>query len=123
MGSNNEQQRARSRDDDIEISTPLGWGIRANGRVVTMLVLVVAAVVLLAWMIRDHDLRQTEQLKQVSDARNGQMTMLASRQDRLQDSMDTVIYILSIPPEDRMKFKLDMPPALRARLLTQERNR
>jgi len=123
LGSNNEQQRARSRDDDIEISTPLGWGIRANGRVVTMLVLVIAAVVLLAWMIRAHDLRQTEQLKQVSDARNGQMIMLASRQDRLQDSMDTVIYILSIPPEERSKFKLDMPPALRARLLTQERNR
>lgn len=123
MGSNNEQQRVRGRDDDIEVRTPMGWGVRASGRVVSMLLLVVTAVVLIAWMIRDHDIRSAGQLADISHERSTQMLALATRQDKLQESMDVVIYILSVPPEDRVKFKLDMPPQLRARLLSQERSK
>jgi hypothetical protein len=118
----NEEKRTR-REDDLEITGPLGWKLRASGRQLVQLLFVAAAVFIVVYMIRDHDLRQTAAMEAVTQARSVQMRSMAEQQDRLKDSLDNILYVSLLSQEQRSQLKLDMPPALRAKLLTQERPR
>lgn len=119
-----EQQPKRSgREDDVEIKAPFGWSIRANGKSVSALIITILASGGLAYMIRDHDLKQTAQIVEASKDRKEQLTKITEQQTQLQESMDSVVYVLSLPQDERTRLKLDMPNGMRKKLLNQERNR
>lgn len=111
------------RKDDLEISGPFGWSVRANGREVVGLLMLVIGVGVLAYMIRDHDLRANERLEAAITARQTQLNALSAQQLRLQESMEEMIYVMSLTQEERVKLKIEMPVSLRARLLISERAR
>jgi hypothetical protein len=109
------------REEDLSIKGPLGWEVRANGKQVISLIFVLATVGILGYMIRDHDVRAAEALKEAVASRDKQLATVQRQQEELKDSVDTITYVLSLAQEDRQKLKLDMPAALRNKLLTQER--
>ena len=115
------QEKPSRREDDVEVKAPFGWSVRASGRHVTTLIAAVVAVVVVLYMIREHDLKQTEGLAAAVKDRNDQMVVVMQSQVKLQESMDSMLYVLSLEPEERKKLRLVMPPSLRTKLLNQER--
>lgn len=115
--------KPQQREDDLEIKGPLGWSVRASGKQVILLVGIVASAGALLWMIRDHDVRASEKVIEISTVHQQQLQQVAHQQVRLQESLDTVVYVLSLEPEDRKNLRLAMPASLRAKLVEQERPR
>ena len=118
-----QQPRKTARQDDVELEAPFGWKVRASGKTVSALVIACGAVGALAYMIRDHDLKEAATLATSSVERREQLNKITTQQAQLQDSMDAVVYVLSLPQEQRNQLKLDMPESMRRKLLNQERNR
>lgn len=118
-----EEHRTDSRRDDVEVSGPLGWRVRFPARQLGGVVLVLAACGAILYMLREHDMKQTEQTQAAVVSRDAQLKQVNSQQQQLQESMDTMVYVLALSPEDRIRLKLDMPPTLRAKLLSSERAR
>lgn len=109
--------------DDLEVRGPFGWSVKAGGRYVAILVVVFLSTSALAYMLREHDLKQTAQLAAAGEQRGKQIEQVAAQQRQLMESMEAMIYVLAASPEERARFKLAMPPAFRARLIDQERAR
>lgn len=110
------------KNGDIEISNSFGK-IRASGRVVALALMLLVSTGVLAYMIRDHDLKQSKQLQEAGEQRGKQIDLVAQQQRQLMESMDTMIYVLTLSAEERSRLKLDMPQSLRSRLINQERAR
>lgn len=115
--------KGEGRKDDISVEGPFGWKLRANGREVSVFVALAVATGALLWAIRDHDLRAVATLERAVEDRRKQLDLLSTQQADLQESMSAMIYVLSLSQDERTKLKLEMPPSLRSRLLTSERNR
>lgn len=110
-------------EDNVEFKGPLGWSVKANGAHVTLLILMAVSAAAILWALRDHDLRAAAALSIIAQERRMQIEQLAMQQQRLQDGLDTVVYMLSLSPEDRARLKLEMPGGLRTKLLAQERQK
>lgn len=108
-------------EDNVEVNGPSGWSVKVNGKQVMLVIFIGMATGVLAWMLRDHDIRSSAQIQEAAAQRKAQLELVALQQGRLQDSLDTIVYVMSISPEERARLKLDMPPALRTRMLEQER--
>lgn len=121
QGDENRQYGNRA-DDGIKLTTAFG-SIQAHGPMVVALVLAVCAVVVIAFMQRDHDLRTGDTLKKMADIRSDQVKSLADQQARIEEKMDNLVYVIALPENQRAALKLNMPTALRQQLLTQERAR
>jgi len=100
------------RNDDIEVKLPMGVTVRASGRQVTLIILLVLGVASVLWMIREHDLRS----KQVGE-------VILMKQQEIIDTMQNVGYILTLSEMERKGLKMDMPQNLRKQLLQAERAR
>jgi len=100
------------RNDDIEIKLPMGVTVRASGKQVTLIILVVLGVGVILWMLREHDLRS----KAVGE-------LILEKQQEIVDTMQNVGYILTLSEPERKGLKMDMPPNLRRQLLESERKR
>lgn len=116
-------EKTHLRADDLYIKGPLGWSIRANGRQAGLWVILLLAFGSLLYMVREHDVRAAEQITTTAVTTKVQVAEVAAGQQRLHESMETVVYILSLNPEERARLKLDMPRSLRSKLLNQERPR
>ena len=109
--------RGEGRKDDLSVEGPFGWRVRANGKELSLFIIIALGVGSALWALRDHDLRSTETLNQAVAERTKQIERVALAQTDLQDSMNAMIYVLSLTPEDRSKLKLEMPQSLRAKML------
>lgn len=118
-----DSEKTHLRAEDLHIKGPLGWSVRANGQQAGLWIVLVFICGLLFWMLREHDIRSSEQLLGVVAGRQAQVNEVMRGQHQLQESMETIVYILSLDPHERAQLKLAMPPALRAKLLNQERPR
>lgn len=109
-------------DDGVKVTTPFGT-IQAHGPMVIAVVLLVCAVTLIAYMQRDHDVRTQETLKNITAARSVQMEALAAQQTRMEERLDSLVWASMQTDAKKALINLDMPPALRRQLLSQERPR
>ena len=111
------------RADDVEVTAPFGWKVRFPARSLTSAIVVIACVAALLYMLRDHDLEQTKNLQGAVSERTKQIDSVSLQQQKLQETMDTMVYVLTLPQDERQKLRLDMPVGLRSRLLNSERHR
>ena len=123
------QQQQNRRSDDVNIELPFGK-FRFPGKYLSSTVVVIAAVGALGYMIRDHDLRQAQQLSDAVKQRTEQLTgvvgkleELKMQQKEMKGSVDTVAYILLLNEKQRSQYRFDMPEPMRKKLLEQERPR
>lgn len=111
------------RQEDVELKGPLGWSVKANGAHVTMLLMLALSSGMLLWALRDHDLRALQLISAAGQERRTQIEQLTLQQQKLQEGLDTVVYMLSLNQEDRARLRLEMPGSLRMKLLAQERQK
>lgn len=81
----------------MEVKFPFGGSIRASGRVVIMVVLVLGLLSFLFW----HDVKSTQQNTAVVEA------------------LQAVSYVLTLTDAERKALRLQMPISLREKLLRQ----
>ena len=98
-----------NRQDDLEVKTPFGWSVRAGGRQMTLVVIILLCCGFLAYMVRDHDLRAAERAAGL----DAKAETLAKNQTALVDSVDSLAFIMTLSDEERKKLRLGMPDALR----------
>lgn len=110
------------RTDDLAVEF---WGIKihATGRHIINIVAMLLIGVALGAGLYAHDGRTAEQTAKAIDGRDKQLGEIVKLQKRLEDKLDDLIWINMLSPEDKKKYKLDMPPSMRAKLLKQERER
>ena len=89
----------------------MGVKVKANGRNVVEAVILIACVGFLAYMIRDHDMRNVERAASVVAASKE----IAQRQAEVKESMAEVVYVLTLDEKDRKALRMDMPESLRKR--------
>lgn len=97
------------RQDDIEIKLPFGVTVRASGKQVTLIILVVLGAVMAVIALREHDT--------ATQKATGEILL---KQQEVVESLDNVGYILTLKQDEREALKLTMPHKLRRQL--QERN-
>jgi len=100
------------RNDDIEIKLPMGVTVRASGKQVTLVIVIIIGVCSVLWLIREHDLRS-----------QAATDIIILKQQELMESLDNVGYILTLTESERKGLKMTMPPKLRKQLLNSERER
>lgn len=110
-------------DDGVSIAGPMGWKATFPGRYINNTVLFLACAAAVVFMIRDHDVRQTEYISAAVQTREKQMQQFAVQVAQLQDATNTLLYVLTLPQNKRDMLHLDMPASLRAKLLQDERTR
>lgn len=120
--ANSDKSQSR-REDDLEITGPLGWRVKASGRQTSWLVIVLVAMLGLGYMLRDHDMKSMKAIEVAVADRHEQMTAIVSQQTKLQDNLDTLVYVMLLSESERARLKLDMPQSLRTKLLGQDRGR
>jgi hypothetical protein len=89
----------------------MGWKLKATGANVTAVILVAIAVAVVAFMVRDHDVRAAERSAHVEaevKTVRGEVQSLAGR-------MEETTYVLTLTDDERKRLKLDMPESLRKR--------
>ena len=96
-------------NDGIKVTLPFGWGtVYAHGPMVIAVVLLVGAVALGLFMLRDHDIRSAE--------RDAQML---ANQVAFKDSQNESTYVLAkclLSKEECQKVQLGMPDSLRGKI-------
>lgn len=102
----------QSRSDDIELTLPFGAKVRASGKQVTLILVIIIGVCAVLYLIREHDLRS-----------KGVGEKLLMQQQEMVSSMENIGYILTLKQEQREALKLDMPQKLRRQLLESEQER
>ena len=93
------------RETDFEIEGPFGLKARLFGRDLTTVMLLMICAGGILYLIWQHDHNITESLKLVE--RNQQM---------LYEQMEDMIYVMSLPEQQRDKLKMAMPDSLRKKL-------
>lgn len=100
-----ETVRSPRRNDDIEVKLPMGVTVRASGKQVTLIILVILGVCAILWLLREHGLRDREDHGMIAD------------------KLDAIVYVLTLPEKEREDMKMNMPTALRKQLRGQDRDR
>lgn len=86
----------------MELSAPSGWKLRATGPIVSLLVVLVGGFLVVAFMVRDHDVRTAEQYVAVNKS-------VAT----LRETVEEQTYVLTLDEKQRKDLRLDMPESLR----------
>lgn len=95
----------RRKEDGLEVSGPGGWGLKANGSMVSVVVIIVGCAVAGLYMLREHDM----QAKARSENINRQV-------GELKDAIEAQTYVLTLSEAQRKELKLDMPETLRRKV-------
>src|SRR3990167_4767327 len=103
--SSNSERRAV-----LKIPTP--WGPVEVRGISTIMSLVLAAVVLIGYMLYDHD-KDTVVRRSVAGTEHKQ---IIEQSKAVESAIIDLTYVFTLSPEERGKLKLDMPDSLRKRL-------
>lgn len=111
------------REDDVVVSAPFGWKVAFPAKSLSTTIVVVALVGMLAYMVREHDLKVAEAIRVATEEQKKHAKKLVEQQEKLDGKMDALIYTTLLPEQDKRAIRFAMPPTLRSQLLEQERNR
>jgi hypothetical protein len=101
--------------DQLEVKTSVG-SVKATGNLVVILVALVGCSLVLGYMLRDHDLRQTETTASARAERMEQFRDMERNQLSLKDSMDENTYVQTLTAEEKKALRMDMPESLRQKV-------
>lgn len=96
-------------EESVEVSTSLGK-VKATGPNVYVVILIICVAVGGVFMLRDHDIRAGERSEKI-----------VGHQQKLEDGITELTYVLTLSDEDRKNLQLQMPSSMRKKLLDQER--
>lgn len=95
----------KRKEDGLEVNGPGGWGVKANGSMVSVLVVIVGCAAAGLYMLREHDL----QAKSRTEVINKQIV-------ELKEAVETQTYVLTLTEVQRRELRLDMPESLRRKV-------
>ena len=102
-----EMRTERRRSSDLEITGP--FGLRARffgfGKEITSVMLLVICAFGIGYLVYQHDRNSIDSIKHVVE-----------NQHAIYEQMDAMIYVISLPEEERKKIKMAMPDSLRKKL-------
>lgn len=98
-------------DNSMEVKTSIG-SIRAGGQVAVIILCIVMCCGFVAYMVRDHDLRNVERAQDIK----ANLKSVIDAQKRVEDSLDSAAYILTLSEAERRALKMDMPDSLRKKV-------
>ena len=114
--------------EDTEIKGPFGWSFKSSDRYTTLFVLIIVCTALVAGFLFKHDadaanLSRDIALQTHMDAVKAanEVKKVAEAQHKQQETLEEMVWILSLTMEERKKYKLDMPVSMRRKLLDRER--
>lgn len=77
--------------------------------------------IIIAYMLYQHNENTLKVMNESRAERMLQIERVSQQQRALQDNIDVLVYVISLPEDQRSRLNLAMPDALRTRLLDQER--
>lgn len=95
----------RRKEDGLELSGPYGLKAKFSGDKVIVIIILIAGVCFLAYMLRDHDIRN-----------QAQVASIKTDVSAVADKMEEITYVLTLPEAERKALKLDMPTAMRRKI-------
>jgi protein involved in polysaccharide export with SLBB domain len=116
MPAERKDDYGRRQEDGVEVGTPGGWKLRANGQVVSTAIILAVAIGVEIWSINQAAERMLGQLMQNYAVLVKQQADIIVNQRVILDAVDINSYILTLDQVERRALKLDMPDALRKRV-------
>ena len=111
---NAEHRKSANEGDSMEVKTAVG-SLRAQGTLVVLVLAIAAGAGFVAYMVRDHDLRNVDRAAGIVAMQRD--TIAAQR--RVEESLDAAAYILTLDERQRRELRLDMPDSLRKKVRDQ----
>lgn len=101
-------------EDRLEVRTGFG-SVKASGNLVVLLIVIVLCSGGVAYMVRDHDMRQTALTAAARVERMAQFQEMEMNQRALKDSIDENTYVQTLTSDERKGLHMDMPASLWAK--------
>ena len=95
----------RRRATDLEIDGPFGLRARFFNKELTSVLLLAICVFGIGYLIYEHDRNSMDNIKHIVE-----------NQRFIYGQMDAIIYVMSLPENEREKLKLAMPDSLRKKI-------
>ncbi len=115
-------------DESTEIKGPFGLSLKSNDRYTTLFVLILICTALVAGFLYKHDADAANLVRDIAvqthmDAVRAadEVKRVAEAQHKQQETLEEMVWILSLTMEERKRYKLDMPISMRRKLLDRER--
>lgn len=109
------EHREGPRRDDVTLEGPFGWKLRASGRELKSLILMLVAFFALGYMLQQHDANAKESLA-TNDAKGAARAQeIVNRLIATTERMEEIGYILTLSEEERKALRLMMPDSMRKR--------
>lgn len=97
--------------DSLQVQTRFGT-LKAGGPVSVIILCVIMCSGFIAYMVRDHDLRNVERAEVIK----ANLKEVITAQKRVEESLDSAAYILTLSEAEKRALKMDMPDALRKKV-------
>ena len=117
------QKEARGREDDVELRAPFGWSVRASGKYVIAVILVLVATGVICVQLYLHDERAAAATNNATKTRDAQLVVIKEKTDKLEKSLDMLVWTSLLSDKEKSQYRILMPAAFREKLLESERNR
>ena len=95
----------RRRSSDLEIDGPFGIKARFFNKELTSVMLLAICALALGYLIYEHDRNSMDNIRHIVE-----------NQRSIYGQMDAIIYVISLPENEREKLKLAMPDSLRKKI-------
>lgn len=106
-----ERVAALEEGNSLSLKTKLG-SLKASGPVAVIIGCVILGTAFIAYMIRDHDLRNVDR---AADIKASQREIIVG-QRQVVESLDANTYVLLLSETERRALKMDMPDSLRRKI-------
>lgn len=106
----------RRKDDGLEVQAPGGWKIKATGQGIAIMILVVCGVAFIAYMIRDHDLRNVERAAVIATSQKEIVTGQKSVVESLDANTFVMVKCFNSKTECEKLNSIEMPDSLRRKV-------
>lgn len=114
--------------EDLEIKGPLGWSFKSSGRYASLFALVLVCTALVCYFTVNHDSNAAYLVRDIATQNHmdavraaEEVKKVAEAQRMQQETLEEMVWILSLTMEERKRYKLDMPVSMRRKLLERER--
>lgn len=104
------------RGDDLEVKTPFGWAIRAGGRQMSLIVIILMTSGFLAYMIYELRREGTDRSKvNMETLARGQIAVVESTK-KMSETIEVMTYVSTLTDAQKQALRLDMPDSLRSKV-------
>lgn len=102
------QNEPSDEKSSASIRTPFGW-VKITGTLLFLVLLELACTGLLFWYLLEHD-------KRADLGSHRRATAIVESMKAQNDLLEANLFMFGLSPEDRVRYRIDMPQALRDRL-------